>query len=302
METVHDILVNNKRGVQFKFEIHRKFTIIRGDSATGKTTFYQMISDASSSRVSGVTVSCDVPVRPLNESGYLLELQIEKNRIYVVDEDFGPLKSSEFAKAVIQSENCFILITRESLPAIPYSYKEIYGIRVSGKFHSLERVYPDYERFEEKDAIVTEDEDAGYEYYHYFYGDKVISSRGNSNLSKYGSPHKLLIGDGCAIGAYIQDLILTGSSLYLPESFEWMLLQNNMFQHVKEVRDFTENQEKKVNTGYVSAERYCTELLSDITRNTPAQYTKTRLNECYIKECCCKGKKCEFYTREKRFG
>lgn len=33
METKHDILMNNKRGIQFKFTIYRKFTIIRGDSA-----------------------------------------------------------------------------------------------------------------------------------------------------------------------------------------------------------------------------------------------------------------------------
>lgn len=30
METKHDILMNNKRGIQFKFTIYRKFTIIRG--------------------------------------------------------------------------------------------------------------------------------------------------------------------------------------------------------------------------------------------------------------------------------
>lgn len=33
METKHDILVNNKRGIQFKFTIYRKSTIIQGDSA-----------------------------------------------------------------------------------------------------------------------------------------------------------------------------------------------------------------------------------------------------------------------------
>lgn len=38
METQHDILVQNKRKIQFKFSIYRKFTVIRGDSATGKTT------------------------------------------------------------------------------------------------------------------------------------------------------------------------------------------------------------------------------------------------------------------------
>ena len=52
-------------------------------------------------------------------------------------------------------------------------------------------------------------------------GDKVTTSHGNSNLSKYGAQNTLLIGDGCAIGAYIQDLVLTGSALYLPESFEY---------------------------------------------------------------------------------
>jgi hypothetical protein len=301
METVHDILVNNKRGVQFKFSIRRKFTIIRGDSATGKTTFFQMISDASSSRISGVTVSCDVPVRTLNESGYLLELQTEKNRIYVLDEDFGPLKSLDFARAALQSENCFLIITRESLSAIPYSYKEIYNIKASGKFHSLERAYPDFDQFCDADSIITEDEDAGYEYYRYFFGEKVQSCKGNSNLSKHGSPQSLLIGDGCAIGAYIQDLLLTGANLYLPESFEWVLLQSDLFQNVKEIQEFIKNPEKKVDTAYASAERYCTELLSAVTRNTPAQYTKSHLNDCYVSDCCCKGTKCEFYTRTKKF-
>ena len=128
METKHDVIVTNKRGVQFKFTVYRKFTIIRGDSATGKTTLFQMVSDAASSRMSGVTVSCDVPVRPLNESGYLRELQEESGRIYVIDEDFGPLKSMEFAKAATISDNCFLIITRESISAIPYSYKEIMSL------------------------------------------------------------------------------------------------------------------------------------------------------------------------------
>lgn len=300
METKHDVIVNNKRGVQFKFTVYRKFTIIRGDSATGKTTLFQMVSDAASSRMSGVTVSCDVPVRPLNESGYLRELQEESGRIYVIDEDFGPLKSMEFAKAATISDNCFLIITRESLSAIPYSYKEIYGIKASGKFHSLERIFPDYETLRDADAIVTEDEDSGYEYYKTYFGSKVSSSKGNSNLSKYGSDNTLLIGDGCAIGAYIQDLLLTGADLYLPESFEYMLLQKDMFSRVAEVQQSIRYPEEMIGTGYASPERYYTALLSQITQNTPARYSKTSLNECYVKDCCCKGTRCEFFTREKK--
>ena len=50
METKHDILIQNRRNVQFKLTIQRKITVIRGDSATGKTTLFQMISDVNSSR------------------------------------------------------------------------------------------------------------------------------------------------------------------------------------------------------------------------------------------------------------
>lgn len=81
METQHDILVQNKRKIQFKFTIRRKFTVIRGDSATGKTTLFQMVSDAASSRMSGVTVSCDAPVRALYEGGYRYELENESGNI-----------------------------------------------------------------------------------------------------------------------------------------------------------------------------------------------------------------------------
>lgn len=300
METKHDILIQNKRNIQFKFSIQRKFTLIRGNSATGKTTLFQMISDANSSRQSGVTISCDVPVKALYEIGFKYELENESGNIYIIDEDFGPLKSKEFASIVLKSENCFILITRESLTNIPYSYKEIYNIKTSGKYHSLENIYPEYDSFHECNHMVTEDEDAGLEYYQFLYRDKVKSSYGNSNLSKFGSSDTLLIGDGCAIGAFIQDLLLTKSCLYLPESFEWKLLQNGMFQNVNNVQALLDSPGKVVDTGYASIEKYCSKLLSDLTRNTPAQYTKSKLNSCYLHQCCCKGSKCDYYTRFKK--
>ena len=300
METQHDILVQNKRSVQFRFTINRKFTVIRGDSATGKTTLFQMVSDANMSRGTGVAVSCDAPVIALYETGYQYELSNEKGRIYIIDEDFAKLKTKEFASLVLRSDNCFIFITRESLPAIPYSYKEIYKIKTSGKFHTLERIYPDFDELIEKDVMVTEDEDAGLTYYQYYFGDKVVTSHGNSNLSKFGSCESLLIGDGSAIGAYIQDLAITKSELYLPESVEWKLWNNGMFANDETVRELIEHPERMVDTSQVSTERYCANLLADRTANTPAQYSKSKLNECYIKPCCCKGTKCEFFTRDKK--
>ena len=88
-----------------------------------------------------------------------------------------------------------IIMTRESLAGIPYGYREIYRIKTSGKYHSLENIYPEYHEFHECNYIITEDEDAGLEFYQHFYGEKVISSHGYSNLSNFGGPDCLLIGD-----------------------------------------------------------------------------------------------------------
>lgn len=118
METQHDILVQNKREIQFKITIRRKITVIRDDSATGKSTLFQMVSDANTSSRTGVNIACDVPVVALYETGYQYELNNESGKIYVIDEDFSHLKTKEFASLVLKSDNCFIIITRESLPAI----------------------------------------------------------------------------------------------------------------------------------------------------------------------------------------
>ena len=42
MKGKHKIVVSTKR-LKYEFELHRNLTIIRGDSATGKTTLVDMI-------------------------------------------------------------------------------------------------------------------------------------------------------------------------------------------------------------------------------------------------------------------
>ena len=44
MKGKHKIVVSTKR-LKYEFELHRNLTIIRGDSATGKTTLVDMIRD-----------------------------------------------------------------------------------------------------------------------------------------------------------------------------------------------------------------------------------------------------------------
>lgn len=43
------------------------------------------------------------------------------------------------AKCVQQSDNYFVIVTREGLETLPYSVEEIYGIRESGKYSLISR-------------------------------------------------------------------------------------------------------------------------------------------------------------------
>ena len=61
MKGQHHIKISNQK-VQFSFAVQRNITIIRGDSATGKTTLVGMLSDYETlGKQSGVTVKCDKP-------------------------------------------------------------------------------------------------------------------------------------------------------------------------------------------------------------------------------------------------
>lgn len=62
----YHIIVQNNR-LRYEFDIKRNITIIRCDSATGKTTLINMLSSASAlGESSGVDVICERPCRILS--------------------------------------------------------------------------------------------------------------------------------------------------------------------------------------------------------------------------------------------
>ena len=71
------------------------------------------------------------------------ERQIEETsgNIIFIDEGNRFLVSKRFAELVKQSDNYFVLATREKLPTLSYSINEIYGFRESGKFHEAKQKY-----------------------------------------------------------------------------------------------------------------------------------------------------------------
>lgn len=63
MRGIHHIIVQNG-SLKYEFDIRRNITILKGDSATGKTTLVEMIQEyLIAGTDSGVNLSCDVPCR-----------------------------------------------------------------------------------------------------------------------------------------------------------------------------------------------------------------------------------------------
>ena len=99
MKGKHKIEVRSGR-VVFTIELERNITILRGDSATGKTTLVEMLQAYETyGRQSGVTLSCDKPCRVLSGVNWELQLNATHDSIMFVDEN-APLVTNSLEAAL----------------------------------------------------------------------------------------------------------------------------------------------------------------------------------------------------------
>lgn len=189
----HIVVQNNK--LRYDLDVRRNITVIRGDSATGKTRLIALVEQAAAlGEGSGVEVRCERPCRTLGGNDWNLVLPNLHGQIIFLDEESRFVKSQEFAEAVRASDNYFVIITREDLPNLPYSVDEIYGIHVSGKYNDLKRTYNELyhiystETFsgkEKPETVVVEDTNAGYDFFQTVCGENgiaCVSAGGKSNV------------------------------------------------------------------------------------------------------------------------
>lgn len=141
MKGKHRIVIQNKR-IRYDIEVERNITIIRGDSATGKTVLVEMVREfQENGATSGIELDCDKKCAVLYGQAWNLQLSAMQDSIIFIDEGNRFAATDEFAALIQKTDNYYIIVARESLPALPYSVEEIYGIRNSGKYGSLKRTY-----------------------------------------------------------------------------------------------------------------------------------------------------------------
>lgn len=306
--------------VRYEFNVYRKIMRIVGDSATGKSELINVLADANNPRA-GISVNCkykcevitDAFFRHIKEDILIICETIKKhdskdfatamrnllkrydNILFFADEDFTDIGTNEFASFCKFTDSFFVLICRDPLGKLPYSYTELYTIKTSGKFHSLVPNYApnDFKSLDENREFIVEDSSAGYTFFKHFYPN-TSSANGKSNIiNLLGKANTEIIADGAAFGCEIEKVIGTISrrkldtKLFLPESFEYLLLTSQLFigndTALKALNPIHE-----ITGLYFSWERYFAELLTKLTNGFANNYSKTNLNECYYQTCCCK--------------
>lgn len=96
-----------------------------------------------------------------------------------------------------------------------------------------------------------------------------------------------VVADGAAIGAEMSALYKQSQNnkhikLYLPESFEWLVLNSGLIDG-REVQKILDEPEEYIDSReYFSWERYFTRILIKYTEGTHMKYKKSNLNPTYL--------------------
>lgn len=303
MKGKYDITVKSRR-IQYKFTVLRNITILRGDSATGKTTLIDMIAAyQENGEASGVTVQSKKQCTVLTGIRWQENLAMIHDSIVFIDEGDKFVASEDFARAVKNTDNYYVIATRASLFDLPYSIKEIYGIKnVSGnRYQGTKRLYAEFyplcrvdnELTAKPDLVITEDSKSGYQFFdNYFseYGIKCISAESKAKIynqlleREYDTA--LVIADGAAFGPEIERVLSLKNAkkimLFLPESFEWIILRSGVVKDT-EINAMLEKPYDYIESGkYFSWERFFTDVLTEKTKGTYLKYDKSQLNKSYI--------------------
>ena len=303
MKGKYSVSVSNNK-VKYEFSIKRNITVIQGDSATGKTTLVDMIREFEQNGAdSGINLSSKKKCRVLEGNDWQENLSLMTDSIVFIDEGNRFVESADFAKAVKNSGNYYVIVTREGLENLPYSIDEIYGIHTSGKYADLKQVYHEFYRIYGNnnfndcriEKIVIEDSNSGFEFFNNVFEGLCVceSTGGKSNIYKKLLQSKgekvLAIADGAAFGSQMNlvgELLERQKNFFLfaPESFEWLILQSDILND-NEVKKILENPENFIESkDFFSWEQFFTKLLIEKTNGTYLKYLKRKLNQNYLSE------------------
>lgn len=305
MKGKHTVKISDRR-VRYDFELIRNITVVQGNSGTGKTTLFDMISAyARLKERSSVQLISDKPcvvLRP--DSDWQIVLNNIHDSIVFIDEESDYISSIGFSSAIKRTDNYYVIFTRENLYNLPYSVEEIYEIHTSGKLHTFRKIYkqlPNYryyltrgQRKKEFTHVITEDSKSGYDFYRAYFADSgiiCVSAGANSSIYSWLTENKdkkvFVIADGAAFGAEMNRIMNLqhhhlNITICLPESFEWLILKSGLVRTENLDAVLQDPSEFIESADYFSWEQFFTDYLVQNTKDTHYSYKKSHLSSFYV--------------------
>lgn len=232
------------RKCKIDIPLEYKVTFLQGKSGAGKSELTDL-RYVSSSKPTVIMQPGLTDIKSL----YTLD-----DKIVVVDEDVLRLITktvpdglNTLSNMVNESTAYWIFISRNPITTISYSYKAIYEVH---KDSTVTRVYDDYDRRPElhNQTIYTEDTKGFPKVIRKTSSVEVRPCNGVSTLDYMLRHNKiesnsLLIADGDGCGAYAANIVdyANRGDLWLPNSFEYLLLKTSIFDDNTVVQEVLNN-------------------------------------------------------------
>lgn len=255
--------------IRYEFTLKRQFTIVCGDSGTGKTVlrdFIQMhFTEKDNDRVKIVITpefnASSVPVAraitedllSVRESGdthddgsYKLKWSKKpRNKIIFVDEDYAYLRGIGFAAATNYTDAYYVVLARDTRVAeyLNNSVWDFIYFKEVGNETIVNKAFKMYNEYNgiigNYDEVLHEDSTTGKEICAKALSEVVESVYGNINIVQNVEERPrstiLMIADGANFSNILSEIIDTSEEclntvyLLLPESTEYVLLHNKLF-------------------------------------------------------------------------
>lgn len=271
--------------INYDLHFDNRINIIRGNSATGKSTLVRLIDDK---RKSKIDIQSNYNIVHLTSEIISLGIKFDKNTVYIMDENDG-IEDNLVTNIINKSKNKFILITRDSnLENISYGIESIYEIHKSGNININKHKYINIRNNNLNinliDSILTEDSGSGLQFYKNYKNFNVQTSNGNSNINKMVKNNQIVVVDSLAFGPYIKILYkkIINNNIFLiyPKSFEWLVLTSNIFR-LNNDKLYLDYLDCKYN---ITEEKFYENILKNESNKINIKYSKSKLNEKFLDE------------------